>query len=94
MRVGWLLQAQSKVFKVCMDDGFNRVFYFFKVEDHGADSCLVSYCVDCRSVLQGLNQLYASQPSERLARMMAKQDGQLVKRLKAHIESSAPVRCF
>ena len=84
---------EAKIFKVCLDDGFNRVFYLFEVKDSGASSCQVSYCVDCRNVLPGMNQLYASQPSERLARLMAKQDGQLVKRLKAHIESSSTVRC-
>ncbi len=88
------MQVDLKVFKVCMDDGFNRVFYLFEVKDCGANTCQVSYCVDCRNVLQGMNQLYSSQPSERLARLMAKQDGQLVKRLKAHIESNSAVRCF
>ena len=77
-----------------MDDGFNRVFYLFEVEENGANCCQVSYSVDCRNVLQGMNQIYASQPSERLARLMAKQDGQLVKRLKAHIESNSTVQCF
>ena len=77
-----------------MDDGFNQVFYLFEVTDNGASSCQVSCSVDCRNVLQGMNQLYASQPSERLARLMAKQDGQLVKRLKAHIESNLTVQCF
>ena len=77
-----------------MDDGFNRVFYLFEVTENGANCCKVSYTVDCRNVPQGRNQLYASQPSERLARLMAKQDGQLVKRLKAHIESNLAVQCF
>ena len=76
-----------------MDDGFNRVFYRFEVKDLGSTSCIVSYHVDCRHVREGSNKLFISQPSERLARMMAKQDGLLVKRLKAHIESSSVVRC-
>lgn len=76
-----------------MDDGFNRVFYKFAVQECGPDCCQVSYHVDCRHVREGSNQFIASEPSERLARMMAKEDGQLVKRLKAHIESGSVVSC-
>lgn len=82
------------IFKVCMDDGFNRVFYHFEVKEWDRGCCKVTYRVDCRHVREGNNNLFVSQPSERLARMMAKQDGQLVKRLKAHIESSSAVQCF
>jgi hypothetical protein len=83
-------------YKVVMDDGFNRVFYSFEVQPLGPDSCLVNFCMDCRHVRDGQVANAQCQPSERLARMMAKQDGMLVKRLKAHVEStsSATVQCF
>lgn len=76
-----------------MNDGFNMVFYHFTVKDCGPECCQVSYNVDCRLITDSGSQTAAAQPSERLARMMAKQDGQLVKCLKAHIESSSAVPC-
>jgi hypothetical protein len=89
--------ASTLTYRVVMDDGFNRVFYSFEVQPIGPQACAVAFRVDCRAVREagGVNPM--CQPSERLARMMAKQDGLLVKRLKAHVESaaaSATVQCF
>jgi hypothetical protein len=95
--------ASTLTYRVVMDDGFNRVFYSFEVQPLGPQACAVNFCVDCRAVFEDGGGHTADgnasqcQPSERLARMMAKQDGMLVKRLKAHVESTAPsatVQCF
>jgi len=62
-----------------MDDGFNRVFYSFEVQPLGPQACAVNFCVDCRAVFEDGGGHTADgnasqcQPSERLARMMAKQ---------------------
>jgi hypothetical protein len=75
-------------YSVVMDDGANVVQYSFTLRDSTApDTCEVSYCVECHTRFSSS----ASQPSERLARMMEKQDGALVKRLKQHIEAGHTV---
>lgn len=97
--------AASLTYRVVMDDGFNRVFYSFAVQPLGGQACAVNFRVDCRAVREAgagsqgpVAPECACQPSERLARMMAKQDGMLVKRLKAHVEASSAaseaVQCF
>lgn len=92
------MQERALAYGVCMDDGFNKVQYTFEVEPLDACTCRVAATVDCRTRLH-FSGSELCQPSERLACMMANQDGLLVKRLKHHIESShnmepaLPVQC-
>lgn len=83
------MQEDKLTYGVELEDGFNFVRYSFWVQPRTAASAVVHYSVDCQMRHQDVYQ-----PSERLACMMAKQDGLLVKRLKSHIESSHPVQCF
>ncbi|EIE19714.1 hypothetical protein COCSUDRAFT_67765 [Coccomyxa subellipsoidea C-169] len=71
---------------VVMDDGFNVVRYTFHLQCVDSKSTAVSCQVECRT-RQGSDW---SGPSERLARMMEKQDGKLAQRLKGYVESTNP----
>ncbi|KAK9918210.1 hypothetical protein WJX75_002279 [Coccomyxa subellipsoidea] len=71
---------------VVMDDGFNVVQYTFRLQNIDGGSTAVCCQVEC-STRQGSDW---SGPSERLARMMEKQDGKLVQRLKGYVESTNP----
>ncbi|BDA46760.1 hypothetical protein COCOBI_09-2130 [Coccomyxa sp. Obi] len=69
---------------VVMDDGFNVVQYTFHLQSVSEAATSVCCEVECRTRLGS----EWSGPSERLARMMEKQDGKLVQRLKGYVEST------
>lgn len=70
---------------VTMDDGHNVVQYTFLLEEMGP-ACTAVHCdVDCRTRLGD----EWSGPSERLAKLMQRQDRHLVQRLKGYVEAAS-----
>ncbi len=67
-----------------MDDAYNVAKYTFLLTPNGTGGTRVSFAVDCYLRLSA----DATSASEKLARMMQKQDGALVQRLKTYVESA------
>jgi len=79
-----------KSYSVVGDDGFNLVQYAFTLEELGLQQTQVTCQVSCFVHLDGDS---SSSPSEKLARMLHKQDQAVLQRVKGVVEGQAVHVC-